>query len=435
MTMRTTSVLSTRSLCSVCRASRTRRSWDRRPFPRNRAQPPARRRCSGPVGGRGSNRERRPRPQAEPQTRRLTDRRGGQAGAREQPRHPDRPLQPADRGPRRRCRPRPPGRRRSTNTLQKNSTGLADQQLPRRRPGGKTTERPAFSNATGVSQQTAVGGGNYSVGWDSSRSTTNSTFTTFSPQLRSSLSLSYTQPLLRNFSIDNTRQQLLVSLKNREIADVQLRQTIAHDDAHGAQRLLGPRLRDRVAARAAAVARARAGVAAQHRVARRDRHHAADRHRRGRSRSGHARRGGDRRRGADRDGRRHAARAGLRSDVARLLDHAHRAVDLPPFQPITVDVDAAVRNALERRTDLQQTTKTLEANDVNIRYLRNQTLPDVTASFDYGLSGPRRHAARARRRPLRPGHRHRRSARAQRGFGVGARRPLRQRLSRPGRRR
>ena len=61
--------------------------------------------------------------------------------------------------------------------------------------------------------------------------------------------------------------------------------------------------------------------------------------------------------------------------------------DLPPFQPVPVDVDAAVRNALDRRTDLQQARKTLEANDVNIRFLRNQTLPDVTANFDYGLIG------------------------------------------------
>ena len=61
--------------------------------------------------------------------------------------------------------------------------------------------------------------------------------------------------------------------------------------------------------------------------------------------------------------------------------------ELPPFQPMPVDVDAAVRNALDRRTDLLQARKTLEATDINIRYFQNQTLPDVTASFDYGLTG------------------------------------------------
>jgi HAE1 family hydrophobic/amphiphilic exporter-1 len=52
-----------------------------------------------------------------------------------------------------------------------------------------------------------------------------------------------------------------------------------------------------------------------------------------------------------------------------------------------VDVDAAVRNALQMRTDLLQARKSLEAADVNIKYFRNQTLPDVTATFDYGLTG------------------------------------------------
>ena len=65
------------------------------------------------------------------------------------------------------------------------------------------------------------------MGWDSTRSTTTNIFSNFSPQLRSSLSLSYSQPLLRDFSIDTPRQQLLISRKDREIADVTLRQSIA----------------------------------------------------------------------------------------------------------------------------------------------------------------------------------------------------------------
>ena len=58
-------------------------------------------------------------------------------------------------------------------------------------------------------------------------STTNNVFSSFNPQLSSTFSANYTQPLLRNFSIDATRQQVLVSRKNREISDVQLQQSIA----------------------------------------------------------------------------------------------------------------------------------------------------------------------------------------------------------------
>ncbi len=63
------------------------------------------------------------------------------------------------------------------------------------------------------------------------------------------------------------------------------------------------------------------------------------------------------------------------------------AVDVPPFQPTPIDIEAAIRSALERRTDLQQVKKSIEVTDVNIRYFRNQTLPDVTVGFDYGLTG------------------------------------------------
>ena len=69
-------------------------------------------------------------------------------------------------------------------------------------------------------------GSNYSVAWNNSRSENNSVFSSPNPSLASSLSLSFTQPLLRNFKIDSTRQQLLVSKKNREMSDVQLRQTV-----------------------------------------------------------------------------------------------------------------------------------------------------------------------------------------------------------------
>ena len=61
--------------------------------------------------------------------------------------------------------------------------------------------------------------------------------------------------------------------------------------------------------------------------------------------------------------------------------------DLPRFEPAVVNLDGVIRTALDRRTDLLQSRKSLEANDVTIRFFRNQILPDVSASVDYGLSG------------------------------------------------
>jgi outer membrane protein TolC len=54
------------------------------------------------------------------------------------------------------------------------------------------------------------------------------------------------------------------------------------------------------------------------------------------------------------------------------------------FTPTAVDAEAAVKNALSQRTDLQVARKNLESQDVSIRYFNNQSLPDLNASLNYG---------------------------------------------------
>ena len=61
--------------------------------------------------------------------------------------------------------------------------------------------------------------------------------------------------------------------------------------------------------------------------------------------------------------------------------------DSPVLQAREIDVDDAVRNALVNRTDLDTLDKNLEKTDTNIRYHRNQQLPDVNLQVDYGLTG------------------------------------------------
>jgi outer membrane protein TolC len=92
--------------------------------------------------------------------------------------------------------------------------------------GDNILTNDSFRTGAGVQQLVPWGGGRYSLGIDASRLTTNNPTGSFNPQLDSSLAASYTQPLLRNFTIDTTRQNLLQSQKNLEIADVQLRQTL-----------------------------------------------------------------------------------------------------------------------------------------------------------------------------------------------------------------
>jgi HAE1 family hydrophobic/amphiphilic exporter-1 len=249
----------------------------------------------------------------------------------------------------------------------------------------KTTTGRMLSNV-GVLQQTPWGG-SYSVGWDSVRSTTTNVFSSFSPQLQSSLSIDIRQPLLRNFAIDSLRQQVILSEKDRESADFQLQQTVATttravrnayfdlayanaslavqqqslDLANQSLRETNTRIQigttppiDSVEAQAEVAARQQSVIVAESQI--------------------------------------ETAQDNLRALVfnpsapdfwtTRIVP-----TELPGFQPSAVDVDGAVRNALQMRTDLLQARKSLESADIDIRYFQNQALPDVTATFDYGLTG------------------------------------------------
>ena len=199
----------------------------------------------------------------------------------------------------------------------------------------------------------------------------------------------------------------ILSEKNREISDVQFEQTVATTARAGAQRVLGPGVRERVARRAAAVAR----PGATSRCARPTRESRSASRRpltpsRREAEVAHARGGGDRRAGADRNRAGCAARARLQPVVGLISGPRKSSLRICRcFEPVTVDVDGAVSNALQMRTDLLQARKSLEENDINIRYFRNQTLPDVTAQLRLRPDGPRRHAVRARHRLSGPDHR------------------------------
>ena len=69
-------------------------------------------------------------------------------------------------------------------------------------------------------------GGNFALTFNNNKQDSSSSFVTFDPQFVSTLTASYTQPLLRGLFTDSTRQQIAVTQINREISDVTLRGTI-----------------------------------------------------------------------------------------------------------------------------------------------------------------------------------------------------------------
>jgi outer membrane protein TolC len=270
-----------------------------------------------------------------------------------------------------------------TSSLRQNSTA----QPPNSFLSGAqdTLNTDQFSSSTNV-QQLLPWGGTYAVGWDSERSTSNSFFSNFNPQLHSSLSLNYTQPLLRDFKIDNVREQLQVSQKNREIADVGLRQTLTTtartvrnaywDLAYQIASLQVARQSLELAEESLRNTRSRVEIGTTPPIDVIE----AD---------------------AEVATRREAVILG-EAEIATAEDTLRALVynpsmpdfwtiriepaDMPPFEPVTVDVEGAIRNALDRRSDLVQAKKNMEATDISIRFLKNQSLPDVTAQLDYGLT-------------------------------------------------
>ena len=67
-------------------------------------------------------------------------------------------------------------------------------------------------------------GGNYRLDFSSIRLTTDNQFTGLSPQYPTALTFSYTQPLLRGLKVDNNRRQIEIAKKNLSLTDAQFRQ-------------------------------------------------------------------------------------------------------------------------------------------------------------------------------------------------------------------
>jgi len=67
-------------------------------------------------------------------------------------------------------------------------------------------------------------GGSYHFDFSSIRLTSNNSFTALNPQYPSSLTFSYTQPLVRGLKFDNARRQIEIGKKNLSLTDAQFRQ-------------------------------------------------------------------------------------------------------------------------------------------------------------------------------------------------------------------
>jgi len=225
------------------------------------------------------------------------------------------------------------------------------------------------------------------VSFDSGRQKTNNSFSSFNPTLTGNVDIVVTQPLLRNFKFDSVRQQLFSSRKNREIVDVDLRQTVAlttrtvkntyWDYVYSINALKVARQTLDLAQESLRNTRSRVEIGtlapidivqAESEVASREEAVILA-----------------------------EASIGQAEDQLRSLifdpktpgffDMRLEPTDMAPFAVQEVDVTSAVERALKERTDLISARKQLEITDYNVKYFKNQTLPGLDARFDYNTTG------------------------------------------------
>lgn len=230
-------------------------------------------------------------------------------------------------------------------------------------------------------------GTNATVSFDSGRQKTNNAFSSFNPLLSGNLDVIVTQPLLRNFKFDSIRQQLFASRKNREIADIDLRQSVAQTE-----RTVRNSYWDFVyAINALKVARQTLDLAQE-----------SLRNTRSRVEIGTLAPIDIVQAESEVASREEAvilaeALIGQSEDALRSLIFDPKVpeywnmrlepTDVAPFAVQEVDVTAAVDRALKERTDLISARKRLEITDYNVKYFRNQTLPGLDVRLDYNTTG------------------------------------------------
>ena len=154
-----------------------------------------------------------------------SDARGGDdAGARAQPGAGRRAPESADL--------RPARSRGSARPISPTATSQFNQRAVVQPPtnqlnGGNIVQNDTTDYNAGIVQALPWGGGDVAFQFNNRKQVTSNIFANFNPTYTSNFNLTFTQPLLRGFLIDDNRQQLRVTAINRDISEIQLRGTIA----------------------------------------------------------------------------------------------------------------------------------------------------------------------------------------------------------------
>jgi outer membrane protein len=97
--------------------------------------------------------------------------------------------------------------------------------------GDRGVDQTDLFSSTGVRQRIPWGSGTWSLSWDTARTATNNPISSFDPSLQSGFQVAFSQPLLKDRSIDDARHQYIIAKRNQGSSDLRFReaavQTIA----------------------------------------------------------------------------------------------------------------------------------------------------------------------------------------------------------------
>ena len=253
--------------------------------------------------------------------------------------------------------------------------------------GGDILSTDTLTGNNGVQQNLKWGGGSYAVGFNNNRQEQSDLFATRNPVLNSSLTAAISQPLLRNFRTDAVRTQLKITKINQEMSETSLRATVvrtvanvrnaywdlvfsiqAEEVAQNSLQLATKLVEDNRA-------RVEVGTLAPLDVTQAEAEQATRRQAVAQARATHG-----------------TAELALKRLIVNGTEDPYwtaniEPVDRPTYTTETVDVAGAVRRALTSRTDLEQSKKQIQSNDVSIRSLSDAQLPALDLTASYGLAG------------------------------------------------
>ncbi len=281
------------------------------------------------------------------------------------------------------------GLRNNFRPLASSTVGLRSQVNPATNQlvGGNRVTNDTTTYNFGIAQDVPWGGGNFALTFNNNRLATSNLFANYNPTFTSTLTASFVQPLLRDFGIDNIRQQIAIAQINRDIGNESLRATIAQTIANVRNaywELAYARAAVDVAQRSLDLAlslvednqaRVEVGTLAPIDVVQAE---------------------------AEAANRRQtlaqveATLATSQLTLKRLLVNGTsdplwtqelQATDVPQVDAPPLDIEGAVRSALEQRTDLATARKNLDSNDITLRFWRNQSRPAIDLQLNYGAQG------------------------------------------------